>query len=374
MLACAGFDVFNREEYYIPRSYIQVPDTWINKIFPFLELWKEQVNNDYRYDNGLAARNFVNHLLPFLATIILQDGIYFTSAFPNHPYTLLLLHKLQGEGYEEWCTLMRDSLAEKEVILQQNREEDEKYVALLRTAEKSIQSMQSVESRLYELTRVLFSSAVAPHISVSTDDVHITVDSGMHSFRSALTEPRISGNARQQIIAMLTQSNRETTVPVKPVIPVCLHKTIVENMEYWIEKQLWMYTDRGNVSLRQLGWDGKTQFRFCKRRDIALWVRTVAENVLRTSLDWFDNSDILLQTASILDEERGSDTVLTAVQKFKQLSSISWMKKRKKKQEIKNKNDDTTQSENSDFSTQRENSDLSVEVVCLNTEEYYDTD
>jgi hypothetical protein len=195
MLACAGFDVFNREEYYIPRSYIQVPDTWINKIFPFLELWKEQVNNDYRYDNGLAARNFVNHLLPFLATIILQDGIYFTSAFPNHPYTLLLLHKLQGEGYEEWCTLMRDSLAEKEVILQQNREEDEKYVALLRTAEKSIQSMQSVESRLYELTRVLFSSAVAPHISVSTDDVHITVDSGMHSFRSALTEPRISGNA-----------------------------------------------------------------------------------------------------------------------------------------------------------------------------------
>jgi hypothetical protein len=221
---------------------------------------------------------------------------------------------------------------------------------------------------------VLFSSAVAPHISVSTDDVHITVDSGMHSFRSALTEPRISGNARQQIIAMPTQSNRETTVPVKPVIPVCLHKTIVENMEYWIEKQLWMYTDRGNVSLRQLGWDGKTQFRFCKRRDIALWVRTVAENVLSTSLDWFDNSDILLQTASILDEERGSDTVLTAVQKFKQLSSISWMKKRKKKQEIKNKNDDTRQSENSDFSTQRENSDLSVEVVCLNTEEYYDTD
>jgi hypothetical protein len=145
-------------------------------------------------------------------------------------------------------------------------------------------------------------------------------------------------------------------------------------MEYWIEKQLWMYTDRGNVSLRQLGWDGKTQFRFCKRRDITLWVRTVAENVLSTSLDWFDNSDILLQTASILDEERGSDTVLTAVQKFKQLSSISWMKKRKKKQEIKNKNDDTTQSENSDFSTQRENSDLSVEVVCLNTEEYYDTD
>ena len=40
MLACAGFNVFRHEEYYIPRSYIKVPDSWINKIFPFLDTWR----------------------------------------------------------------------------------------------------------------------------------------------------------------------------------------------------------------------------------------------------------------------------------------------------------------------------------------------
>jgi hypothetical protein len=40
MLASAGFDVFRREEYYIPRSYVDVPTEWINKIFPML--WQRQ--------------------------------------------------------------------------------------------------------------------------------------------------------------------------------------------------------------------------------------------------------------------------------------------------------------------------------------------
>ncbi len=33
MLACTGFDVFWRDEYYIPRSYAQIPTEWIIKFF-----------------------------------------------------------------------------------------------------------------------------------------------------------------------------------------------------------------------------------------------------------------------------------------------------------------------------------------------------
>jgi len=135
-----------------------------------LEVWKEKVNDDYMSDNGMAARNFVNHLLPFLATIILQDSV-----------------------------------------------------------------------------------------------------------------------------------------------------------------RLWMYLSRGKVSLKQLGWDGKTQFRYSKRRDVAMWVKTVAKNVHGNTYDWLDNSDIIIKIAAILDEERGKDTVLIALQKFKDGSPLSWIKRRSKK-------------------------------------------
>jgi hypothetical protein len=122
--------------------------------------------------------------------------------------------------------------------------------------------------------------------------------------------------------------NKGTTIPA---IPSYIHKSIVENMEYWIDQRLWMYMERGIISLGQLGWDIKTQFRYCKRRDISVWVKVVAESVLETRLDWSENSDILLQTAAIMDEERGKDTVLNALQKFKMNSNLSWVKRRSRR-------------------------------------------
>ena len=50
MLACAGFDVFRREEYYIPRSYAEVPSGWIEKVFPYLNTWRVQVNELWGYE------------------------------------------------------------------------------------------------------------------------------------------------------------------------------------------------------------------------------------------------------------------------------------------------------------------------------------
>jgi hypothetical protein len=327
MLASSGFDVFRREEYYIPRSYIQIPDGWIRKIFPFLEVWKEKVNDDYMSDNGMAARNFVNHLLPFLATIILQDGVYFTVSYPDHPYSTLLLHKMHGEGYEEWSARMRDLILEKEVIIQQNREENDKYAALLRTAEKSIQSMHSVEGRLHDLTKLLINSQGASEGNARW----LPNDSANEAVRVTLDFSTVDGMSREAITVTPPQKYSGPIVPTLPIIPVSLHKTVVENMEYWIEKRLWMYLSRGKVSLKQLGWDGKTQFRYGKRRDVAMWVKTVAENVHGNTYDWLDNSDIIIEIAAILDEERGKDTVLTALQKFKDGSPLSWIKRRSKK-------------------------------------------
>jgi len=62
-----------------------------------------------------------------------------------------------------------------------------------------------------------------------------------------------------------------------------------------------------------------------------MWVKVVAENVLGNTFVWSDNSDIIIETAAILDEERGKDTVLIALQKFKNGSQLSWIKRRREK-------------------------------------------
>jgi hypothetical protein len=62
-----------------------------------------------------------------------------------------------------------------------------------------------------------------------------------------------------------------------------------------------------------------------------MWVKIEAENVHGNTYDWLDNSNIIIEIAAILDEERGKDTVLIALQKFTNGSPLSWIKRRRKK-------------------------------------------
>jgi hypothetical protein len=107
-------------------------------------------------------------------------------------------------------------------------------------------------------------------------------------------------------------------------------------MEYWLEKCYWQYLDRQNMSLAALGWSSRLQHRFCKRKDIALWVKTIAEATLSDedntfTICWERDGSILLRVASVLDEERGNKTVRAALDEFKWNSDLSWIKKRSPK-------------------------------------------
>jgi hypothetical protein len=83
-----------------------------------------QVNNTWGYDKGKSARSFVNNLLPHLAQIVVQDGMYLTTTYPNHPYSKLLLQKMQNVGYEKWATDMRSMVQERELIYQESFNEE----------------------------------------------------------------------------------------------------------------------------------------------------------------------------------------------------------------------------------------------------------
>ncbi len=86
--------------------------------------------------------------------------------------------------------------------------------------------------------------------------------------------------------------------------------------------------DRNKVSLQALGWSGPMQHRYCKRRDIAIWVKLVGEKTLCMALDWTTDSDIFIQVATVMDEEHGGKTVLQALEDFKNGSDLSWKKRR----------------------------------------------
>jgi hypothetical protein len=353
MLACAGFDVFRRQEYYIPRSYAKVPLEWHSLIFPYLHHWKEQVNELHFYDKGSSARNFVNHVLPHAAQVIIQDGIYLISSYPDHPYSKILLNKLHNAGYIQWATEMRAMIDNRESIIHQNIVEDRRYDAMLRTTEHTAHKVLSVEHRIdslttevRKLTNVLLESQQRQHnnhvpqviespIYHVNNMIHLNavtpLELDSYAFRMENELPAVNLEQRQQLTANHTPTRHSTNMRSVPIIPPNVHKSIKENMEYWLYHKLWNFLSRKDVSLRQLGWDSKIQHRFCRRRDIALWVKTVAEEVFETELRWESDGDVLLNVASIMDEERGKKTVVAALDEFKKNSQLSWKKCRVKK-------------------------------------------
>jgi hypothetical protein len=115
MLAAAGFDVYQQKEHFIPRSYVQVPPNWVVNVFPYINMWTSQVNQMQGYDKGPSAKSFVKKLLPHLAQkVVLQDVIYLTQMYPEHPCTRILCKKMHYIGYEMWALQMRERIQSRE--------------------------------------------------------------------------------------------------------------------------------------------------------------------------------------------------------------------------------------------------------------------
>ena len=104
MKCMAGFS--SDEEYYVPRSELAFPD-WMNHcdvttlLFPSIIRWQHEQLHGLG-DHSEAAKNFLHEVLPFLATVIFQDGIYWVARFPNHEASHLLLN-IMPAAYERWA-------------------------------------------------------------------------------------------------------------------------------------------------------------------------------------------------------------------------------------------------------------------------------
>ena len=134
MHVAAGFSLRkgNEQSYYVPRAHISL-DMWgasldviTSIVFPKYELWKSQHSSE-NGDKTRAAHNFLYKTLPFLATVALQDGIYWVDELPDHEVSIYLTRKFPG--YHEWSRNARRQLErqsetqEQKRLIKQKREE-----------------------------------------------------------------------------------------------------------------------------------------------------------------------------------------------------------------------------------------------------------
>jgi len=330
-------DYMNRADVEYTK-YVQVPPSWFVNVFPYINLWKTQVYEMRGFDKGKSAKTFVNDLLPHLAQVVLQDGIYLTQTYPEHPYSIILMEKMHFAGYELWASQMRHRIQSREHTVSLNVSGDHRYETILQSSERTVNKVISMEHRIDLLQEeiVLLQNMLRQHtnrcsnVNNHTSQLVTPVHLDATAFRIERDDSTISSEHRTLISAEpipLPQTNTR----VIPSLPPNIHKTVVQNMEFWLSNKLWEFDNRKDLPLRQLGWDLPTQLRFCRRRDIAKWVKTIGEKVWEFNLAWGIHDHIFLHMAKILDEERGRKTVMKAVNEFMNNSPLSWRIKRARK-------------------------------------------
>ena len=60
------------------------------RLLPQLETWRQQALSAHG-DKSLLCNKVLNHIVPYLITVMVQDGIYFAQEFPDNESSKLLI-------------------------------------------------------------------------------------------------------------------------------------------------------------------------------------------------------------------------------------------------------------------------------------------
>ena len=143
--------------YYVPRTVLKLPwtpETVTTYIFPKVHLWRTQFTAP-NGDHSLAAQNFLDEALPYLAKVVVQDGIYWLRDYPSHEVSKLLLNTMPPE-YERWAAGARQEidtlLSNKQSVLTSDLNDAAK-AALLTVLDRVDEKFGHHSTELATLTR-----------------------------------------------------------------------------------------------------------------------------------------------------------------------------------------------------------------------------
>jgi hypothetical protein len=78
--------------YFVPHMQLPLQhnvEWYCAKLLPNLQEWCRQASSQ-QGDKFTCCRKFLNKILPFFVEVLVQDGIYLITDFPNHPVSQLL--------------------------------------------------------------------------------------------------------------------------------------------------------------------------------------------------------------------------------------------------------------------------------------------
>lgn len=109
LLWASGYDKNDIHSYNNPRTRLALPSNNIeNVVFPQLPQWRLQ-QQSAKGDKRECTRHFLEEVLPFLAMVIVQDGIYWIKDYPNNEASRLLRSKMPPT-YPNWAADARKKI------------------------------------------------------------------------------------------------------------------------------------------------------------------------------------------------------------------------------------------------------------------------
>ena len=120
----AGF--LENETYFVPRLYVKIPfehdKVYVTHIFPRYLHWVEEANSRRGDKNKLAAKNFLEKTLPYLAKVVIQDAPYHLEYYPNSEFSQFFRAQVVAK-YPEYAEYCRSAIFKAEELAQARNEQ-----------------------------------------------------------------------------------------------------------------------------------------------------------------------------------------------------------------------------------------------------------
>lgn len=312
MKVMAGFNP--NEEYYVPRALILPPWTqeqMTEACFPRIHEWRAQAASPHGDHTGTAA-NFLHETLPFLALCAFQDGIFWTSDFPNNSASIILRNTFPN--YEAWALSARN-----EVFTRQNDLEESKIRNLDIAVQASYnvlgRQMVEMQASLREQMRTIFNEAFNETLGASA---RARAES-LLGF--AVPPPPVLVPASRGPFVVQNALTNLRTSPIVPVIPEGLPKSMFDLYIQHHEGKWDAFENRPKTH-----WPQKSRLSYSKRQYLYKQIQIRVRNIRRTDLSLDGRMRLAAQS---MDQERGDRTVNRFMEELKSVDPA--VKKRKRK-------------------------------------------
>jgi hypothetical protein len=165
--ALAGFNPLDaNDKYYVPRTNIEMPggmsvEQVTSLLFPNIHRWRDQLQSPTGDKvRAQSATHFLYKILPFLAEVCIQDGIYWVKDFPQNTSTMLLFQRLENKtGPEHYSVFAQRGRA---TVEKWQMDEEKKSAALEDKVDRLTNEISSLHKYCEQQFTVLQSSGHQP--------------------------------------------------------------------------------------------------------------------------------------------------------------------------------------------------------------------